>query len=176
MNSDSLPKRKRNRLHGFDYGTEGCYFITLCTNNRQQLFRMEHPVIVGNDLCVVPHDLPLQNRILRKWIKETEQKFQTIRFDNYIIMPDHIHFIVNITERHAGRSLQDAMRFFKAMTTNEYIRAVKNGLLPTYDKKIWQKSYYDHIIRNEQDYIQTIQYIANNPEKWMLVHEKNRDG
>ena len=62
------------------------------------------------------------------------------------------------------------------MTTNEYIRAVKNGLLPTYDKKIWQKSYYDHIIRNEQDYIQTIQYIANNPEKWMLVHEKNRDG
>ena len=161
-----LPQRKQNRLDKYDYGQEGAYFVTLCTQNRQHIFEIEHTV--GNDLRVVP---PIQNQIIHKWIKETENKFSNITLDKYVIMPDHLHFILNITERHIGRSLQDVMRFFKTMTTNEYIKGVKNNILPPFDKKLWQKSYYDHIIRNQEDYNEVWEYIENNPQKWILQNE-----
>ena len=161
-----LPERKKNRLKNYDYSQEGCYFVTLCTHNRQNLFVLEQSR-VGNDLCVVPF---LQNEIIHKWIKETENKFQNIKFEKYVIMPDHLHFIVNIKERHIGRSLRDIMQFFKTMTTNDYIKNIKNGNLKPFDKKIWQKSYYDHIIRNQDDYNEKWDYIENNPQKCDLTN------
>ena len=163
-----LPQRKATRLKDYDYGTPGAYFVTLCTQNKKHIFEIES---VGNDLCVVPC---LQNQIIHKWVKETENKFDNIKIDKYVIMPNHLHLIVSITERHAGRSLQDAMRFFKTMSTNEYIKNVNNGLLPPFDKKLWQKSYYDHVIRNEQDFKEIWEYIENNPMKWNF--NKNEKG
>ncbi len=160
-----LPNRKQNRLNNFDYGKNGAYFITICTKNRKHIFEIE-PSPVRNDLCVVPEkncvscgttrrsfptNYPekhvhkttcLQNQIIHKWIKETENKFPNIKIDKYVIMPDHIHLIVAIfngildsdAERHIGRSLPDVIRFFKTMTTNEYMHCVKNQLLPKFDK------------------------------------------
>ena len=160
-------KRKSNRLPDYDYGQPGSYFITLCTHGRLPLFQMDP--LVGNGLCAVPP--PPQNRIIHKWIQQTQNKFNNIVIDKYVIMPDHLHLIVTIQERHIGRSLQDVMQFFKTMTTNDYIRGVKAGVLPPFDRKLWQKSYYDHIIRNQQDYDETWVYIENNPAKWMMIHE-----
>lgn len=187
MTQMDLPSRKKNRLENFDYGQNGSYFVTICTQNRQQIFELE-PRPVGNDLCVVPQKniqriSCLQNQIIHRWIKETENKYPNIKFDKYVIMPDHLHFIIFIfngiididKERHIGRSLQDAIRFFKTMTTNEYMRYVKNNLLPPFDKKLWQKSYFDHIIRNQHDYDETWKYIDNNPINWILKH-KTQDG
>ena len=154
--------RKRNRLENYDYGQEGCYFVTLCTQNRLRLFQMES--LVGNGLCAVPH---IPNQIVHKWVVETQKKFDNITVDKYVVMPDHLHFIINIRERHTGRSLQDAMHFFKTMTTNEYIMGVKSGALPPFNKRPWQKSYYDHVIRNQQDYNEVWEYIENNPVKWL---------
>ena len=165
----NLPDRKKNRLENYDYCNKGCYFVTLCTQNRQQLFKIES-MFVGNDLCVVPD---LQNQIIHKWIKETENKFPNIKIEKYVIMPDHLHFIVNIKERHIGRSLQDVMKFFKTMTTNEYIRNVKNSILKPFNKRLWQKSYYDHVIRNQEDYNEIWEYIENNPKKWILTNNSN---
>lgn len=165
-----LPNRKKNRLDNFDYNGQGCYFITLCTHNKQNFFLIEKDR-VGNDLRVVPQ----QNLIIHKWISETENKFQTIKFEKYVIMPDHLHLIVKITERHAGRSLRDIMQFFKTMTTNDFIKGVKNGKLNPFDKKVWQKSYYDHIIRNQEDYNEKCEYIENNPQKWLLTHKTQGD-
>ena len=186
-----MPNRKQNRLTEFDYGQEGAYFVTLCTQNRARLFQMVAPD-VGNDLCVIPHgpcavpegaddrngttrrSCPTEgNAIIHKWVRETERKFPNIAIDKYVIMPDHLHLIVTIKERHAGRSLPDVMRFFKTMTTNDYIRGVKDGTLTPFDGKLWQKSYYDHVIRNQQDYNEIWQYIENNPTKWIMMHEKS---
>ncbi len=158
-----IQSRKQNRLGYYDYGKVGSYFVTVCTHKRQPFFQMENPA-VGNGLCAVP------NQIVHRWIAETQSKYKNIIIDKYIIMPDHLHFIVTITERHTDSSLSDAMQFFKTMTTNEYIRGVKQGLLPPFKGKIWQKSYYDHIIRNQQDYNEAWEYIENNPVKWMLSH------
>ena len=157
-----LPKRKPTRLNGYDYSTPGAYFVTICTQNREQLFEIEN---VGNDICVVP---PKQNSIIHKWLKETENKFDNIKIDKYVIMPNHIHIIVIITERHAGRSLHDVMRWFETMATNEYIRYVKNGMLKPFNKRLFQKSFHDHIIRGEKDYQKIWEYIDTNPLKWEL--------
>ncbi len=157
-----LPKRKPTRLKGYDYSTPGAYFVTICTQNREYLFEME---TAGNDLCVVP---PLQNQIIHKWLRETENKFDNIKIEKYVIMPNHIHLIVLITERHAGRSLHDVMRWFETMVTNEYIRNVKKGILKPFNKKIFQKSFHEHIIRGENDYKKIWEYIDTNPLKWEL--------
>ena len=157
-----LPKRKPTRLKGYDYGTPGAYFVTICTQNRELLFEIEH---VGNDLCVVP---PEQNKIIHKWLKETENKFDNIKIDKYVIMPNHIHIIVIITERHIGRSLHDMMRWFETMATNEYIRNVKKGIIKPFNKRLFQKSFHDHIIRGEKDYQKIWEYIDTNSLKWEL--------
>lgn len=167
----NLPDRKKNRLDNYDYSNIGCYFITICTHNRQHLFEIEQ-FSVGNDLCVVPC---LQNQVVHKWVEKTENKFQNVIFEKYVIMPDHLHFIIKIKERHAGRSLQDVVRYFKTMTTNEYIRYVKNDKLPQFNKKLWQKSYYDHVIRNQTDYNEIWEYIENNPLKCLLNKKPQAD-
>ena len=161
--------RKPNRLNSYDYGEIGCYFITLCTHHRQPLFLVEK-FSVGNGPCAVPNNPA--NQIIRKWIARLHHKFDGISIDQYVIMPDHLHFIVNIKERCPGCAVPDIMRFFKVMTTNEYIQGVKQGILQPFDKKLWQKSYYDHIIRNQQDYNEIWEYIENNPDKWMLMNNR----
>ncbi len=161
MNND-LPNRKPTRLREFDYSSAGAYFVTICTQDRKCIFEIENN-FVGNDLRVVPC---LQNQILHKWLNETQNKFNNMKIDKYVIMPNHLHLIVFITERHAGRSLQDAIRFFKTMTTNEYMKGVKNNIFSPFNKKLWQKSFYDHIIRDEKDYKRIYEYIENNPSRW----------
>lgn len=89
-----------------------------------------------------------------------------------MLMPDHLHLIVNIHQQCVGCTLPDVVRYFKTMTTNEYIQGVKAGILSPFDKKIWQKSYYDHVVRNQQDYNEIWEYIHNNPTKWLLMHNK----
>jgi len=71
-------------------------------------------------------------------------------------------------ERHAGRSLQDVMRWFETMVTNEYIRDVKKGILKPFNKRLFQQSSHDHIIRGEKDYQKIWEYIDTNPLKWEL--------
>lgn len=156
----NLPKRKLTRLKEYDYSQPGAYFVTICTQNRKQLFEIEN---VGNDLRVVP---PVQNQIVHKWLEQTENKFSNIKIDKYVIMPNHIHIIAVITEQHIGCSLHNVIKWFKTMVTNEYIRDVKNGILKPFDKRLFQKSFHDHIIRNENDYRKIWEYIDTNPVKW----------
>ena len=105
--------------------------------------------------------------IIEKWFRELENKFEFTRIDKFVVMPNHIHFILSIDiSRHAGPPLQKMMAWFKTMTTNDYIRGVKEGLYYPFRKRLWQRGYYEHVIRNEQDYLEAWQYIENNPIKW----------
>jgi len=153
-----LPKRKRTRLKDYDYSTPGAYFVTVCTHNKKHLLSS----IVGEGFH------PLPKNILTKIGKEVEKTIQYINDDyigvsisKYVIMPNHIHLILELTESNdtGGRGnppLQNVIGQLKSYTTNKY------------GKSLWQRSFHDHIIRDKEDYNKIWEYIDTNVLKWEL--------
>ena len=140
-------KRKKIRLENYDYSSRGAYFITICLHNRAILFSQE-----------------AAKRMVEKWIIEIENKYENVMVDYYVIMKDHIHMILFINKENES-NLFEIIKWFKTMTTNEYIRGVKNGTYESFENKFWQRSYYEHIIRNDEDLNEKREYILNNPLK-----------
>lgn len=99
--------------------------------------------------------------------------YPDIIVDKFIVMPNHLHAIMIIQNGGTTQgsfptlSLSEYIQRFKTLTTKQYIDGVKNGEYQTFDKKIWQKSYHDHIIRNEQEYQKIWKYIETNPLQWL---------
>ncbi len=97
--------------------------------------------------------------------------YDDVTLDKYVIMPNHIHAIVTInyngTTRRSFPTVSEYIQRFKTMTTKLYIDGVKDSEYPPFDKAIWQKSFYDHIIRDENEYLRIWKYIDENPLKWV---------
>jgi putative transposase len=163
INNDAnkKPQRKSNRLKDYDYSLPGAYFVTICTQNKIYLF--------GN---IINTMLQLNDagKMINRWWQELNNKFDDVKTDEYVVMPNHFHGIIIITESiretHIGVPLQNAMQWFKTMTTNEYIRNVKQSGWTPFVGKLWQRSYYDHISRNEGELNLIRQYIIDNPSDW----------
>ena len=83
-------------------------------------------------------------------------------------MPNHFHGLVELDSSNNGIPLNKILQWFKTMTTNEYLRGVKTFGWQSIDRKLWQRSYYDHIIRSDEDYENIYLYIKNNPAKWEM--------
>lgn len=139
--------RKRMRLRDFDYSSEGAYFLTLCLQKKLSLFENHRA-----------------KEMVEKWIVEIENKYENVTVDCYVVMEDHVHLILFITEGNQI-SLSEIMKWFKTMTTNEYIRGVRDRVYEPFEKKLWQRSFYDHIIRNDEDLNEKREYVMNNPAK-----------
>ncbi len=150
------PKRKSARLKDYDYSQNGCYFVTICTHNRQCLFGE----IVGADDSVRPNiKLTQIGKIIDHCLSNIDNMYDNVKIDKYVIMPDHIHSIIRIDDT-GGQSrppLPKIVQGFKSITTR---MCFKFGY-----SKIWQRSYYDHIIRDENDYLEVWKYIDDNPFK-----------
>ena len=149
-----MPKRKQNRLQNFDYSTNGAYFITICTHNKECILSN----IVGEGLCALPKiNLNPIGEEIEKSINYINDYYDNIKIVKHIIMPNHIHLLIEINNQTGGHGdppLQSIIGQLKSYTTNKY------------GKQLWQRSYYDHIIRNEEDYLNVWEYINNNPAKW----------
>jgi putative transposase len=173
----NLPQRKLQRLKDYNYFTNGSYFLTLCVQNRINLFGN-----IENDLMILNNAGKMIERIIGNLIL----KYENIKLDTYIVMPNHFHCIVTIfnshfksnyesnnnTQRNGTRpfptnGIPTFMRDFKSITTCQYIKLVKNDYVKSFDKHIWQKSYHDHIIRNYQEYLKIFNYIESNQLKWV---------
>ena len=181
----NFPQRKTLRYKSFNYSQSGWYYVTICIHNRKNLLgTMEHPDMILNE----------QGKMIEKWWINIKVRFTDVSLDEYIIMPNHIHGIIIISNSHnvgddqrvvpnskknieivgehigsplrSQQSLFHVIQWFKTMTTNEYIKNVKEHNWPRFDKHLWQRSYYDHILRNEQDYNRIAEYIKNNPRNW----------
>ena len=151
-----LPKRKRTRLEGYDYSTPGVYFITICTNDRKELLSK---IIVGDDAHIVPqNNLSEIGMICDKYINNINIRYENATVDKYVIMPNHIHLIIFLhgTMRASSptNNIETLIRSFKTMVTKEI------------GNSIWQRSYHDHIIRDENDYQKIWEYIDTNVAKW----------
>ena len=155
---NELTKRKQIRIKDYDYSSPGAYFITICTANRENIFWSD----CRGELCS-PANIPLSNIgiIVNNEIQKLNSVYDTIRVDKYCIMPDQIHFIISITPDDSGRT-----QF--APTISRVIKQFKGSITKQVGRPIWQKSFYDHGIRNQQDYNEIWQYIENNPLKYLL--------
>ena len=152
-----LPKRKNIRLNDYNYSSNGAYFITICTKNKENLLWKN----VGAN-CVRPLDqLPLSK--IGIVIEKLNTVYENIKVDKYQIMPNHIHLIIFIYEDSNGRT-----QF--APTISRIIKQFKGSITKQIGFSIWQKSFYDRIIRNENEYQSVWNYIHNNPLKYLEVY------
>ena len=150
-----LPQRKSIRLPGYDYSLNGAYFITICTHNKKDLFGQTE-------------ENTLAHRVIDYAFHETLARFPTVCCPKYVIMPNHFYAIIIIEDENNNKDLRQFIQAFKSKSTVIYGQYVKRGYLPPFEQKIWQRSFYDHIIRNDWDYREIWQYIDNNPLKWDL--------
>lgn len=151
------PTRRGMRLPNYDYAAVGGYFVTLCIQGRHNIFgRVEDGVMLLNRA----------GEMVRDVLCELSGHFEGGYLDKYVVMPNHIHFIwVN---RCGGVGLSEVVQWMKIVSTNRYIRGVKESGWPAFEGKLWQRGFYDHVIRNETDYFRIAEYIANNPLQWHL--------
>ena len=99
-------------------------------------------------------------------MEELGHRFENVVVNQCCIMPNHMHLILLLAGDHAGSSLPTVIGWLKTMTTNEYIRGVKAGIYPPFDRQIWQRSYHERIIRDSREYARIWRYINENPRKW----------
>ncbi len=154
-----LPKRKQIRLPVYDYSTPGAYFVTICTQERRCVLP---DVVVGDGVLDVPQvQLTLSGMCVRDTLLEIEQHYGWLSLDHYVIMPNHIHLLLRIedngpsgTPAHANSRLAVLISTLKRFTNK------RCGV------QLWQRSYHEHIIRNQNDYHEIWEYIEGNPAKW----------
>lgn len=153
-----LPKRRSIRIANYNYSLPGMYFITICTANREKIFWNNR----RGDLRS-PASVPLSEigKIVNDEVHKLNSIYTAVHIDKYCIMPDHIHMILIISTDADGRT-----QF--APTISRVIKQFKGSITKQIGSSIWQKSFYEHTIRNQQDYDEIWEYIENNPAKYAL--------
>jgi len=164
MKYDPKTHRRRSiRLKGYDYSRVGAYFVTICTQKRECLF--------GD---IVNHEMILNGfgEIVESVWCDLSNHYKHVELDQYVIMPNHFHGIVVLTDTAVGAGLKPAPTM-KRHALPEIIRGFKtfssrriNQIRNTPGKKLWQRNYWEHIIRNENELNRIRQYITDNPVKW----------
>ena len=147
-----LPQRKKIRVGEYDYSQCGAYFVTICTQNRRPILSN----IVGDDAHIVPKRY---GQIAEKYLKNAAE------IEKYVIMPDHIHMLIRLEEQGAEKRSPQASRIASI------VRSIKTLTTKEIGEPIFQRSYYDHVIRNQRDYNEIWEYIENNPRKWLLTKQ-----
>jgi putative transposase len=166
MNFDpQIHHRRSIRLKGYDYTLSGAYFITLVTWQREELFGN----IVNAEMCLSEYG----KIALEEWLKTAEIRLNIcINRDEFVVMPNHIHGIIWIKAKEVKKaceqfgkpvqgSIPTIIRAYKSAVT---YRA--NALRDSRGNPIWQRNYYEHIIRDEPDFYRIWNYIDHNPQRW----------
>ena len=153
-----IPERKSIRITGYDYSTPGAYFITVCAANRAKIFWSDRRGELCSPANVLLSDVGM---IVDKEIQKLNSVYDAVRVDKYCIMPDHIHMILTIEAAEDGRPQV-------APTISRVMKQFKGSITKQVGRPIWQKSFYDHGIRNQRDYDEIWEYIENNPLKYLM--------
>jgi REP element-mobilizing transposase RayT len=167
-----MQHRKPNRLKNYDYSQNGMYFITICTKDKKCFFGE----IINDKMILNDFGKIIQN----VWL-ELPNHNDNISIDEFVIMPNHIHGIIEIvgtplvgvqdidttkTGTRPVTTISELIGTFKSLTTNQYIYHIKNNGWKPFNKYIWQRSFYDHIIRKEESLNKIREYIMINPQQW----------
>lgn len=148
-------KRRPTRLKDFDYSSNGVYFLTICTDKRINYLSR----INGDNLTLTPIGI-----IVEKQLLDLEKRFNNLSIVAYVIMPNHIHMLLELSSiggASPSPTITDIICAFKSLAT-------KNVKKEFSTIKLFQRSFYDHVIRDEDDYLIRLNYILENPLKWVL--------
>ncbi|MBQ4222348.1 MAG: transposase [Prevotella sp.] len=151
-----LPQRKKMRMEGYDYSSCAHYFVTIVVQDRICLF--------GE---VVDEEMVLNEagKAIDSALSGLQTRHHGCQVPIHVVMPNHIHFIfTNLSEI----SLSEVVRKFKSYTTHLYIDGVNNKGWQRFHSKLWQRNYYEHIIRNQRSYDFIANYINMNPLRWRM--------
>ena len=181
-----MNSRKNNRLEFYDYSQNGAYFVTICAKDKQKIFWNnqqcsvgavsgrpqdkqkifwnEQPYFVGDGAHDVPQiRLSVYGKIVNDEIIKSNEIYNYIKVEKYVIMPNHIHLIINVQNVDRGTSRAPSR-------TNEiipsFISMLKRFTNKKCGEKIWQRSFHDHVIRNQADYNRIWEYVDTNAIKW----------
>ena len=150
------PNRKALRIPDYDYSQCNVYFLTACVSGRESIFWLRRK------LC--DYEIPLSDIgiVVKNCIEEIQLRYEAVAVEKYCIMPDHVHLMLSIGSDGDGRPMV-------APTVSRVVRQFKGAVTKRIGRPIWQKSFYDHIIRNDADYLTCWQYIENNPLKYEVT-------
>ena len=169
-----FPKRKRNRLPHFSYSASGAYFVTICTSPRRNVFwsggangewTEKPPDAVGADIIRPLFPLTRAGKAVDQAIRAIPDHYANVDVDCFCIMPDHVHLLVLYAADENGRMIS-------APTLSTVIGSMKRAVTRQLGRSVWQKSFYDRVIRTEEEFNAACRYIAENPAKW----REDRDG
>lgn len=154
-------ERKKLRLTGYDYNQTGCYFLTICTKEK-------HPILWrrGAQCAPADGDLPLSEagEAVQTAIFRIAEHYPHVSVEKYVIMPNHIHMILCVNN---GRTLcAPTQSSAKGNLVSRVVKHMKESVTKSIGYSIWQKSYHDHIVRNDADYRRVWEYIDTNPLQW----------
>lgn len=150
--------RRSIRLRGQDYATPGAYFVTICVQGRGCLFGA-----IADGTLIQSQSGEM---VYSTWAS-MPQRFPTIRLDVSVVMPNHFHAIIVLGEVDADATpLGDIVGAFKSLTTNAYIRSVRESGWAPFDQRLWQRNYYEYIIRDDAGLTRIRDYIQMNPASW----------
>ncbi len=151
------PTRKQIRLTQYDYSLANAYFITICTEQRRNLFWENAGAGIA---CPEDVRLTQSGRIADAVIREIPTRYPAISVDRYVIMPNHIHLLLQIHTDSSGRPMV-------APTVSTVVQQMKGKISKEIGRGIWQKGFYDHVIRGDKDYQEVWEYIEGNPSRWL---------
>ncbi len=147
-------RRKPNRIPDFDYSQNYSYFITICTENRRCVFGT---IFNGGQGQAPQIRLSEAGEIANRSIQEIPCHYPSVHIENYVVMPNHIHLLLRL-ENAAGE---------RAVSVSKVIQQFKGYVTKQIGCSVWQKLYYDHVIRDADDFAVKWRYIENNPYRWL---------
>ncbi|PSB02232.1 transposase [Merismopedia glauca] len=152
--------RRSHRLQGYDYSSCGAYFMTIRSHNRECIF---------GEISEGEMQLNELGKIARSHWQQLSQRYQNLQIDESIVMPNHLHGIIILLESSSDRrkSISEIIRGFKTFSTRQI-----NGIRHQYGIPVWQRNYYDRIIRSEEELNNVREYILKNPQNWDIDTNK----
>jgi putative transposase len=151
-------------LRGYDYSQPGAYFVTICTQNWACLFG---EIVQGQ---LTPNDA---GKIVRDRWRRLADRFRGVSLDEFVVMPNHVHGIILLdgshpddTHRLPSVDLARMVQWFKTGTTYDYIEGVRTKSWIPFDRRLCQRNYYEHNVRNDVEYVRIAAYIEANPSRW----------
>ena len=161
-----LPKRKQVRMEGANYNDVGAYFITICTKDRRRILST-----VGGDVPDAPTiKLMRYGEVANNVIQQMNAFYSHISVKNFVIMPNHIHVLLFVEDDGSSGTSTPTRRDRQHSAVSSFVSTFKRFCNKEYGENIWQRGFYDHIIRSREDYEEHRRYIYENPMTW--VHDE----